>query len=308
MAEFTVEKNDLTGLSGKVIVITGGSSGIGLATTSLLLELGASVVVGDQNPPPDTLLQQYSEGNHLAFVATDVSIWASLRSLFTTAAAKHNRIDHVFAAAGIAGLRANYLGETFNSETGELEEPSSVTLDVNFKACINTAYLGMYHMRHQTPPGGSIVLASSATGFQRFRNVDYCASKHGLLGFMRGLVPLLAENVSSIRVNCIAPSWTLTGMVAHDAFEAVGHLKQTQDAEVVARSTVILMADEKRHGQTIYSRQGKLREVDQAFLHLSKELVGEVDEDTVLKALLQYRAERMAEEAAKMAKEQASVD
>lgn len=136
-------------------------------------------------------------------------------------------------------------------------------------------------MRHQSPAEGSVVLTASAVAFQRLRNPDYTASKHGILGFMRGMVPVLAERPENIRINCISPSWTRTPMLTFFAPDQVGYGGQMQDAEAVARSVALLMADGQRHGQNIFSRQGKFWEIDDAFMKLAKEIAGEVDEDVV---------------------------
>jgi NAD(P)-dependent dehydrogenase (short-subunit alcohol dehydrogenase family) len=236
-------------------------------------------VVGDQNSPPEALVTQY--GKRFIHVSTDITVWSSLLSLFNTTMSQHQRIDHVFTAAGVKGFLANFLGEKFDPETGELQEPSTGTLDVNLRGSINTAYLGLYHMRHQSPPGGSIVLTGSAAGFVRLRNVDYTTSKHGVLGFMRGLVPALKDYPGNIRINCVSPSWTRTGMLSTTVFDHLGYGELLQEPEVVARSVVLCMADEKRHGQNIYSRQGSFWEVEDVFMKLSRDIVGEVDEDVV---------------------------
>lgn len=297
--QFHINEEDLIGLSGKVILITGGSSGIGLATTSLLLECGASVVVGDQNPLPEALLAQHEQ--RLIHIPTDVGVWTSLLNLFDATISQHKKIDHVFIAAGIRGFQADYLSDSFDSNTGELQEPSTHTFNINLRAAINTAYLGLYHMRHQTPSKGSIVVTGSASAFLRFRNTDYTVAKHGILGFMRGLVPALAEFPGHIRINCVSPSWTRTGMLHSSTFDHLGYGEQMQDAAVVAKSAVLLMADEKRHGQNIYSRQGKFWEVESVFLKAARDIVGDVDEDVVLKAVLKRLAEEKALEAAKQA-------
>ncbi|EXM15829.1 hypothetical protein FOTG_15864 [Fusarium oxysporum f. sp. vasinfectum 25433] len=102
MAEFVFENEDLTALKGKVIVIIGGSSGIGLATVELLLLIGASVVNGDVQALEKEMAGAYE------FIKTDITKWEELLVLFNKAKETHGRIDHVFANAGIS-LRADYL-------------------------------------------------------------------------------------------------------------------------------------------------------------------------------------------------------
>lgn len=263
------------------MISTGGSSGIGLATVGLLLELGANVVVGDQQPIPIT-------HNGLTFLETNVTSWPSLLALFNKAIELHGQVNHVFANAGIGGFRADYLASSLDESTGELLEPSSLTYDVNLKAVINTAYIGMHHMRQQqqqqqgTAAGGSVVLTASASSFQRFRNIDYATAKHGVVGFMRGLVPALVAQDSPIRVNCIAPTFTQTGMVSRDDFKAMGIEHLLQEPIAVAQSTAILMADAARQGQVVYSAGGRLFEIEESkLLPLVADIVGEYSEDPV---------------------------
>lgn len=261
----------------------GGSSGIGLATVELLLELGANVVVGDQQPIPIS-------HDSLTFLETNVLSWPSLLALFNKAVELHGQVDHVFANAGIGGFRADYFSSSFDEATGELLEPSNLTYDVNLKAVINTAYLGMHHMRQQQQRtstgggggGGSVVLTASASSFQRFRNVDYATAKHGVVGFMRGLVPELQAQNLPIRVNCIAPTFTQTGLVSRDDFKAIGLEHLLQEPTTVAQSTAILMADASRQGQVVYSAGGRLYEIEESkLLPLVADIVGKYSEDPV---------------------------
>lgn len=90
---FTIEDKDLTALKDTIIVITGASSGIGLAATKIALELGAKVVAGDVNDCPIT-------NDNLAFVKVDVRDWQQQSALFKKAIELHGRIDHIFANAG----------------------------------------------------------------------------------------------------------------------------------------------------------------------------------------------------------------
>ncbi|KAM0363146.1 hypothetical protein ACHAO7_010341 [Fusarium culmorum] len=257
MTELVVIDEELGSLEGKVIVITGGSSGIGLATVELLVSLGASVVSGDIQAP-----QKRIQGSH-TFVKTDVTKWEDLLALFKEAMRIHKRIDHVFANAGI-GPRTDYLSTQLDQH-GDLLEPSSQTLEVNLKGVINTTTLATYYLRRQ-PEGGSIVITGSATGFQRFRAVDYGMTKHGVIGFARGLVPALEAARLSIRVNTLAPSWTDSNVLPSLKEKLRRVHVDAQPASVVARCAAYLMADQSRNGQVIHVQHGSCVEVDEAIL------------------------------------------
>lgn len=228
---------------------------MGLATANMLLELGNNVVSGDMNDSP------ISHPNH-TFLKTDVTSWNQLKTLFKTASSKHGRIDHVFSNAGISG-RADYLKDNYD-EAGELLEPETLTYDINLKGMINTSYLGLHYMQKQSPPGGSIVCTASGSSFQRFGVWDYTTAKHGVHGWMRGAIPNLVSQKLPIRVNCIGPSWTLTGLVPKEMCEKAGI--ETQTAEQVAELVVYLMADESRQGQFIYSAGGRHYEIEESRL------------------------------------------
>lgn len=155
MTEVQIDDQTLKALAGKVIIITGGSSGIGLATVSLALELGAKVVMGDRNPPPPKV-----EHENMAFFTLDVTSWDALSGLFEKAVELHGRIDHVFANAGVAP-RTTLLEETLDSN-GKLLEPDYRVIDINLKSVMNTTALAIHYMKKQES-GGSIVLTASAS-------------------------------------------------------------------------------------------------------------------------------------------------
>ncbi|OBS15129.1 hypothetical protein FPOA_13977 [Fusarium poae] len=165
MAEFRFEDEDLATLKGKVVLITGGSSGIGLATVELLLSIGAMVAIGDLQPPGQQMKGTFT------FVKTDVTRWDDLLALFDKTKELYGRIDHVFANAGI-GPRADYLSLELDQD-GKLMEPSSQSLDTNLKGVINTSALAIHHM-HQQEYGGSIVITGSATGLPAIPSRRLC--------------------------------------------------------------------------------------------------------------------------------------
>lgn len=95
MPEFTISDGDLAPLSGKVVLVTGCSSGIGLATVKELLNVGAKVVGGDLSDPKLAVGSQ-----DFAFVQVNVTDWKALCNLFKHAIIRFGHIDHVFANAG----------------------------------------------------------------------------------------------------------------------------------------------------------------------------------------------------------------
>ncbi|KAF5562159.1 (-)-trans-carveol dehydrogenase [Fusarium napiforme] len=185
-AEFTFKDEDMAAVKGKSVIVTGCSSGIGLATVKLLLGLGASVVGGDIQPP----LEDDLKGD-FTFIKTDISVWKDLVNLFKTTYDMYGRIDHVLANAGI-GPTADYFSDAVD-ENGDLLEPSSRTYDITFKGNF-----------------GTITFTASTSALQRERAIDYSASKHGIVGFGRAINAAFKANKLGIRVNAIAPSWTET--------------------------------------------------------------------------------------------------
>ncbi|KAK7741073.1 hypothetical protein SLS62_010931 [Diatrype stigma] len=268
MTELFIKDEDLTSLKGKTIIVTGGSSGIGLASVNLFLSLGASVVNGDIKPPPPPA-KDNDTSTSFRWLRTDVTVWTDLVALFKTALELGNgsrRVDHVYANAGVSP-RAAYLDmeeARVDEATGDPLEPSHATYDVNLRGVINTTALALYYMRRQDPVGGSVVLGCSIGAMQRFRAVDYCASKHGVLGFMRGLRQVLEEAKVPVRVNATAPSWTQGGMVPEKILAQLGEPLQSPAA--VARGAALLMADGARQGHVLHIARGRYKEVEEAVL------------------------------------------
>lgn len=113
------------------------------------------------------------------------------------------------------------------------------------------------------------MVTASASSFQRFPIPDYTIAKHGVLGLVRTLSSYLHNPHADLqqvpfRINAIAPSWTATGLTPKEKVEAAG--MRTQPPEVAARSTLYLMADSTRHGQLLYSREGRFVEIEEPML------------------------------------------
>jgi NAD(P)-dependent dehydrogenase (short-subunit alcohol dehydrogenase family) len=218
------------------------------------------VVIGDLNPPNP----EFKDTDKVHYLEVNVTSWESLRNMFDQADKTFGGIDHVFANAGV-GPTTDFLGINLN-EAGQLEPPPLRTINVNLIGPLYTinlaqAYMKQLASRRPVKKTGSIVITASASSFQNFSSGDYTIAKHGVLGMVRGLVHKL-EAEGQIRLNAVAPSWTRTGMVPIETIQAMGVPVQTPEA--VAESVVLLFADETRHGEVIYSSQGKFKEINKA--------------------------------------------
>ncbi|VUC25173.1 unnamed protein product [Clonostachys rosea] len=253
MSELTINDADFANLRGQTVVVTGSSSGIGLETAKLLLDVGAFVVAGDVNPVP-------IEHQNIAFHKTNITLWEDLLGLFELAESKHGKVDHVFANAGVAPKTLFVEDEV--DENGKPVPPNLSVVDVNLKGTIYTVTMGLHFIKKQKK--GSIVVTASASSFQRFGCTDYGVAKHGVLGLIRGLHLNLRVLNPSIRINGIAPNWTETRIATQAGTEKIG--AKMQGPDVPARSAALLMADETKKGLLLFSVHGRHIEIEEALL------------------------------------------
>ncbi|KAJ5259746.1 hypothetical protein N7524_008808 [Penicillium chrysogenum] len=248
----------LEGMKDKVVLITGGASGIGKATAELCLKHGATVIIGDLNSLPSDL----ETSENLKFIQLDVCSWESQIAAFLQVEDWFGRIDHVFANAGI-GPTTDFLNDNLD-ENGHLTPPDLLTINVNLLGVISTVRLAAYYIQKNSAHRasgelGSIVVNASTASFQNFSAGDYTVTKHGVLGLIHGIGHQLEGKA---RLNAVAPSWTATKMIDAAFIEGLGI--GVQGPEVVAKSVALLFNDQQRHGDVIYSWEGKYREVNKA--------------------------------------------
>src|SRR4051812_43432193 len=100
---FTIDKAILTSLTNKTVLITGGSSGIGLATALLLHSLSNNIVILDRFAPPQAPSSQPLISSHrFLFCKCDITDWKAQRVAFQAAIDKFGNIDAAYVNAGIA--------------------------------------------------------------------------------------------------------------------------------------------------------------------------------------------------------------
>lgn len=180
-------------LAGRVAVITGGASGIGLATAKRLAAEGAKVVIGDVDPTSGQAAAESVDG---LFVQVDVTDKEQVDALFDTAASTYGSVDIAFNNAGISPPDDDSI------ETTELDAWDRVQL-VN----LTSVYLcSRAALRHMVPAGkGSIINTASFVAVlgSATSQISYTASKGGVLAMSRELGVQFARQ--GIRVNALCP-------------------------------------------------------------------------------------------------------
>ena len=182
-------------LAGKVAVITGGNSGIGLAAAKRFVSEGAYVfITGRRQDELDKAVAMLGSGAR--GVQGDVSNLDDLDRLFATVRAEKGHVDVLFANAGIGGM----------SPLGSIpEDQFDKIFDVNVKGTLYTVQKALPLMRS----GGSIILTGSTTGSMGTPAFSvYSATKAAIRNFARSWA--LDLKGTGIRVNVLSPGATTT--------------------------------------------------------------------------------------------------
>jgi NAD(P)-dependent dehydrogenase (short-subunit alcohol dehydrogenase family) len=197
------QRDLMSKLTGKVAVITGGNSGIGLATAEQFVAEGAYVyITGRRQKELDAAVKQI--GRNVTGVQGDVSNLADLDRLYAQIAKEKNHIDILFANAGI--VWAAPLGQI-------TEEQFDLTFNINVRGLFFSVQKALPIMRD----GGSIVLDASAATTKAIPNqVVYSATKAAVRSFARTMTLELKDR--KIRVNTISPGFTETSIFQTDTF------------------------------------------------------------------------------------------
>ncbi|MCW2791928.1 MAG: 3-oxoacyl-ACP reductase FabG [Nocardioides sp.] len=240
---------DMFRLDGKVAVVTGASSGLGVAFAQGLAEAGADLALGARRADrlADTAKLVEAAGRRALTVATDVSDPDSCTNLVALAMEEFGRVDILVNNAGIG---------TAVPATHETPEQFRSVIDVNLNGCYWMAQACGRVMQ----PGSSIINISSVLGLTTagLPQAAYAASKAGLIGLTRDLAQQWTGR-KGIRVNAIAPGFFASEMTeqyppgyleAQGARIPVGRMG---DPAELAASVVFLASDAAGYitGQTI---------------------------------------------------------
>jgi NAD(P)-dependent dehydrogenase (short-subunit alcohol dehydrogenase family) len=227
-------------LKGKVAVITGGNSGIGLATAKRFVEEGAHVVITGRREK-ELKDAAASIGRNVTTVAGDVTRMADLDRLYAVVKEKHGHIDVLFANAG--------WGEVAPLPVAS-EDHFDKTFDLNTKGQFFTVQKALPLFKD----GGSIILNASVAHLMGLPAFGvYAASKAAVRSFVRGWTMELKDR--KIRVNTVSP-----GPIETEALAKAG--LTPEQAEQAAAQFVT---------QVPLGRRGKPEELAAAVLFLASD-------------------------------------
>lgn len=231
-------------LNGKIALITGGTTGIGLATAKQFQAEGAQVIVTGRNP--ETLSQAQQElGPQAAVIASDTSKLADIDKLIAEVKARFGHIDVLFANAGIARFAT-------------VEESGEDFFDAHFNTNVKGLYFTVQKALPLVPEGGSIILNASVVASKGMASASvYSATKAAVRSFGRSLAAELAPR--NIRVNTVSPGPIATPIFGKmgapaEALDAISKsladgvaLKRLGQADEVARAVVFLGSGESSY-------------------------------------------------------------
>ncbi|GGE65209.1 short-chain dehydrogenase [Streptosporangium jomthongense] len=228
-------------LNGKRILITGGASGLGLASAERCLQEGASVVIADLAASHGAQEAKRLDGEYSGrclFLPVDVTSSAEVDDLVANTVSELGGLDGVFNNAGIGGLSAavDYPDDDYMR-----------VIDINLNGVFRVARASLRQMYRQG--SGSVVNCASILGvFGQSNAAAYSAAKGGVVNLTRTLALESAEK--TVRVNAIGPGYIDTPLLQdlddelRQGLIDLHPLKRLGRPEEIANAFVFLVSDE----------------------------------------------------------------
>jgi NAD(P)-dependent dehydrogenase (short-subunit alcohol dehydrogenase family) len=201
-------------LSGRVALVTGGNSGIGLGMAQALAEAGADIAIWGTDAQKNATAQAELErtGRRVLSLRCDVGDEQAVERAFAETVRALGRVDGCFANAGVSGRGVASFLEMSCAEWDRV-------LRVNLNGAFHTFRAAARHMVERGGGGVLVGTASLAAIEAAPRSEHYAASKGGMMSMVRALAVELARH--HIRAHTILPGWIETDMTAN----AIGNPK-----------------------------------------------------------------------------------
>lgn len=201
-------------LAGKVALVTGGNSGIGLGMARMLAEAGADVAIWGTNPAKNEAARATlaATGRRVLALTCDVGEEAAVETAFARTVAELGPVDGCFANAGVSGGGQRSFLDMSTEEWNRV-------LRVNLHGAFYTFRAAARHMVERGGGGVLVGTASLAAVEGSPRSEHYAATKGGMISMVRALAVEFARH--RIRAHAILPGWIETDMTAN----AVGNPK-----------------------------------------------------------------------------------
>jgi NAD(P)-dependent dehydrogenase (short-subunit alcohol dehydrogenase family) len=227
----------MANLSGKVAVITGGTSGIGLATAKNFIANGAKVVISGRSVKGADVAKSLGSEDIVRFCQTDVTIEESVKNLIDFTVKTFGRVDIAVASAGVTGFTL----DMYDTDVWKNTIESNLT---------GVFYLDKYAVAQmEKQGGGAIINVGSATSIVgNMGTVCYPASKHGVAGLTKSAaINAIGQN---IRINGVIPGFVrtpFTDSVPQDDFNRnlqMIPIKRAASPDEIAPAINFLASDE----------------------------------------------------------------
>ncbi|WP_437833543.1 SDR family NAD(P)-dependent oxidoreductase (plasmid) [Niallia taxi] len=239
----------MTNLQDKVAIVTGGASGIGLATVKAFLDKGAKVVLADYNAEAGAAVEKDLKETYenVLFVKANVAEESEVENLVAEAVKHFGKLDIIFNNAGVGVQKP-----THELTAEEYKRVIAINQDGVF-------YGAKYAIREMLKTGGgSIINTSSILGsVGEPTSIPYAASKGAVNQITKSLALEYADR--SIRVNAVAPGFIESGMVSkealgdfYDGLVAKHPIGRLGNPEEIAHAVVFLAENDFVTGTTIF--------------------------------------------------------
>ena len=220
-------------LSGKVAVVTGGARGLGAQMCQMFAAEGAQVIAVD-------LGEMTYSAERVEYYKLNITDAEGCKKFFDETIGKYGKIDILVNNAGI----------TRDAMTRKMtDEMWDIVIDVDLKGLFNlTRYIGP---QMEANGSGAIVNISSVVGeYGNIGQANYAAAKAGVIGLTKTWAKEFARKGAAVRVNCIAPGYTMTDILKTvpkellDKFAAMTMLGRLGRPEEIASAALFLVSDE----------------------------------------------------------------